>query len=197
MIEDDQLKSVHGGAFGPSREVPVMVNRLRGRVAGLKVFPAALAVGAVWRLFCPDDVLGVLWPLLTEMVVYYFLGLWMLGAWEALGGPGNAGQSEPRLALAAKVAAGFGPLGVLLALLYGSSGMAVLACSVYYVSVQFLSAHRLSWLSLLAGWFCVLGNSPAVAPWEAVVLYPLAAFVTVGWMRGLLKTEIGLQRACR
>lgn len=171
--------------------------RLQAWLRGLKVFPLAMGVGAVWRFFCADDVLGLFWPLLTELAMYYFLGLWLLGVFESLGGPENEGQVQPRLALAAKVASGFGPLWVLLTLLYGSPGTAVLACSVYYVAVQFLSEHRLSWLTLVFGWFCVLGNSPPVAPWEAGVLYPLAAFVTVGLLRGMVNPEVGQSRTFR
>lgn len=62
-------------------------------------------------------------------------------------------------------------------------GTVLVAYSVYYVAIQFLSEHRLTWVNLSAGWFCVPGHAPAVDPWEALTLYPLAAFATVGLRR--------------
>ena len=175
------------------------MNRVRAWLLGMKVFPLAMAVGAVWGFFSPCEgiLFEFLWPLLGSLVMIYFGALWCLGAAEAWLGPANEGQPLAELQLAARIVATAGPLLTLLAVFCGSPATVVVAYSGYYGAVQFLSEHRVTWFSLGLGWFCVLGHSPAVSTWEAVLLYPLVLFVTVGLLRGLLRQEVGLRRSCR
>lgn len=125
----------------------------------------------------------LLWPLISPTVIVYLLSVCLPAGVEAWAGPNNEGQPQPELAWAARAVAVGDPLLCLLVIVYGSPGTVLVAYSVYYVAIQFLSEHRLTWVNLSAGWFCVPGHAPAVDPWEALTLYPLAAFATVGLRR--------------